>query len=45
MDFDENDNEIWRQEEVDYRSFEDYWTEFITQKHWLRCYPVSFQKE
>ena len=40
MDFDENDNEIWRQGEVEYGSFEEYWKEFISHAHWFHYHPV-----
>ena len=40
MDMDENDDEIWRHGEVEYRSFEDYWNEFVSQEHWLHYHPV-----
>jgi hypothetical protein len=40
MDMDENDDEIWRHGEVEYKSFEAYWNEFVAQEHWLHYHPV-----
>ena len=40
MDMDENDDEFWRHGEVEYKTFEDYWNEFISQEHWLHYHPV-----
>lgn len=40
MDMDENDDEIWRHGEVEFRSFEEYWKEFVSQEHWLHYHPV-----
>ena len=40
MDMDENDDEIWRHGEVEYKTFEDYWNEFVSQEHWLHYHPV-----
>lgn len=45
MDMDENDDEIWRNGEVEYRSFEEYWNEFVSQELWLHCHPVFLHPE
>jgi hypothetical protein len=45
MDMDENDDEVWRHGEVEYRSFEDYWKEFVSQEHWLHYHPIFVHKD
>lgn len=45
MDMDENDDEIWRHGEVEYKSFEDYWVEFVSQEQWLHYHPVYLHPE
>ena len=40
MDFDENDDEIWRQGETEYPSFEYFWQEALRDEDWFRCYPL-----
>jgi len=45
MDMDENDDEIWHRGEVECRSFEDYWKEFVSQEHWLHYHPVFVHED
>lgn len=45
MDFDENDDEVWRQGEVEYESFEEYWKEFVSQKYWLHYHPIFVHED
>ncbi|MBM3405086.1 MAG: hypothetical protein FJY10_09395 [Bacteroidetes bacterium] len=40
MDFDENDDEVWRKGEIEYPSFEAYWQEALRDEDWFRCYPM-----
>ena len=40
MNFDENDNDIWRQGEVGFVSFDEYWKEFVSHNHWLHYHVV-----
>ena len=42
MDFDENDNEVWRKGEQEFLSFEEYWTNFVSREHWLHYQPDFF---
>lgn len=44
-DLDENINELEHQGESTYRSFEDFWGEFINKKNWLYSQPMLVQKE
>lgn len=45
MDFDEHDNEIWRQGEVKYSSFDKYWEEFTSQEGWFLYHLVFLHND
>jgi hypothetical protein len=45
MDMDENDDEIWRQGEFEYESFETFWKEFSDHPLWLRYRPIYIHKD
>lgn len=40
MDFDENDDEVWRQGEIEHPSFEAFWQEATVDKKWFTRHPV-----
>jgi hypothetical protein len=40
MDFDENDDEVWRQGEIEHPSFEAFWQEAQMNPKWYYWHPV-----
>jgi len=45
MDFDENDDEIWRQGEIEHPSFDVFWQEATVNKKWFSRHPVYIHDE
>ena len=45
MDFDEKDDEIWRQGEIEHPSFEAFWKEATVNEKWFRWHPVYVHDE
>jgi len=45
MDRDEDDNEIWRHGEAEYKSFGEYWNEFVSQENWLHFHPIFLHQD
>ena len=45
MDIDENHQEVRRNGEFDYPSFEEFWKEYTDQPLWLHNHPIFVHKE
>jgi len=45
IEIDSSSNETYRQKEVEYRSFTDYWNMFVDDEHWLQYHFIYFHED